>query len=73
MANISTLPTTGIFLADNSKFAFVGSIPEAMLRDVVAASKILEGYQTIPASGIFPLTSEMQSITVESKKLKKRG
>lgn len=70
---ISTIHTTGIILAGNSKFAFVGSIPIAMLRDVPAASKILEGYQTIPTSSFCHLTPEMPSIIAEVDKPKKGG
>lgn len=73
MANISTFHTTGIILAHNSKFSFVVSIPEAMLRDVPAASKFLEGYQTILASGFCPLTPEMQSIISKANKPNKGG
>lgn len=59
MSNISTLHTTGIIVSNTSKFAFVGSIPEATLRDVPSTSKVLEEYRTIPASGIHPLTPKM--------------
>ena len=73
MDSISTIHTTGIILDDNSKFAFVGSIPEAMLRDVPTTSKILKGYRLIPALGFHPLTPEMQSIIAEANKPKKGG
>lgn len=44
-----------------------------MLRDVLAAIKILEGCRTIPASRFCPLTPEMQSTIAEVDKLKKGG
>lgn len=73
VASISTFHTTGIILADNSKFSFVGSISEAMFRDVPVASKILEGYRKILVLGFRPLTPEMQSIIAEVDKPKKGG
>lgn len=73
MSNISTLHTTGIIVADTSKFTFVCYIPEAMLRDVPLASKLLERYRTIPSSGFHPLTPEMHLIIVEADKPKTGG
>lgn len=71
MSNVSTLHTTGIIVTYTSKFAFVGSIPKAMLRDVPPANKVLEGYRIIPASGFHPLTPEMQSKDRSNKGCKK--
>nr|KAJ0217103.1 hypothetical protein LSAT_V11C300137390 [Lactuca sativa] len=73
MSNISTLHTTGIIVADTSKFAFVSSIPESMLRDVPPTSKVLESYHIIHASGFGPLTPEIQLIIAEAYKRKKGG
>lgn len=73
MATISTFHTTSIILADNSKFSFVGSILEAMFRDVPVASKILEAYRKVTASGFHPITPEMQAILAKADKTKKGG
>ncbi|CAI9284802.1 unnamed protein product [Lactuca saligna] len=62
---MSTFHTTANIVADNSKFLFIGSIPEAMFRDVHVSSKILEGYHK--------LTLQMQAITDEANKPKKGG
>ncbi|CAI9260924.1 unnamed protein product [Lactuca saligna] len=62
-----------MILVDNSKFSFVGSILDAMFRDVPVARNILEAYQKLPVSRFRPLTPEMQSIIVEAYKPKKRG
>lgn len=59
-------------MADNSKFSFIDSIPEAMFRDVPASSKILEGYRKLTHSGFRPLTLEMQATIDEADELKKR-
>ncbi|CAI9302447.1 unnamed protein product [Lactuca saligna] len=73
MSKVSIFHTTGIIVADSSKFAFIDSIPEAKLRDVPPASKVLKGYYTFPASDFRTLTPEMQSIIDEADKPKKGG
>ena len=71
LSTVSTFHTTGIILADNSKFSFVGSIPEAMFRDVSATSKILEGFRKLAPSVFHTITLEMQVILTEVDKPKK--
>lgn len=73
MASIATLHTTGIIVTDPSMFSFIGSIPEAMFRDVPPSSKILEGYRTLQPSGSRPLTVEFQEILAKADKAKKGG
>lgn len=68
---VSTFHTTGIIVADNSKFSFIGSIPEAMFRDIPVSNNILEGYRKITPSGFRPVTPEMQAIIDEADKPKK--
>nr|KAJ0198500.1 hypothetical protein LSAT_V11C700377890 [Lactuca sativa] len=70
---IATLHTTGIIMANRSKFSFIGSIPKAMFRDVPPSSRILEGYCSLTPSGPCPLTGEFQAILDEADKTKKGG
>ncbi|CAI9302847.1 unnamed protein product [Lactuca saligna] len=60
MASIHIFHTTNIILTDTSKFSFIDSIPEVMLRDVPAASDVLRAYRTLPVSGFHPLTNDMK-------------
>lgn len=73
MASISTFHTTGIIIYDTSKFSFIGSISEAMFRDVPSSRKMLEGYRKLTPSRFHPLTPEMQVIIAEADKPKKGG
>ncbi|CAH1413791.1 unnamed protein product [Lactuca virosa] len=73
MAPIATFHTTGTIMADRSKFSFIGSIPEAMFRDVPPLSKVVEGYRTLTPSGPRPLTDEFQAILDEADKPMKGG
>lgn len=71
MYAISLFHTTNMIIAYNSKFSFVGSIPEAMFRDDPAASKILKAYRKLPVSRFHLLTPWMKSIINEADKPKK--
>lgn len=73
MDEIQIFHTTNIILADTSKFSFIGSIPESMLRDVTAASDVLQNYRTLPVSGFLPMTREFQKILDKADKPKKGG
>lgn len=59
MDAIPIFHTMDIILADNSKFSFIGSILEAMFRDVLVESKLLEDYRKIPILVFCPLNDEM--------------
>lgn len=71
--SVSNFHTTRIIFADNSKFSFIGSIPEIMFRDVPSSSKILEGFWELTPSGFRPLTLEMQATIDAADKPKKGG
>lgn len=73
MVAILIFHMTNITLAENSKFYFIGSIPEVMFRDVPVASKVLEAYRKIPVFGFRPLTDEIRKSIEEADKPKKRG
>ena len=73
LSTVSTFHTTGIILADNSKFSFVGLIPEAMVRDMPAVSKIFERFCKLGPYGFRIVTPEMQAILAVTDKLKKSG
>ena len=72
-STVSNFHTTDIILANNSKFSFVGSIPNAMFIDVPTASKILEGFRKLAPFGFCTITPELQAILAEADKTKKVG
>lgn len=73
IASIATFLTTAIIISNSSKFSFIGSIPEAMFRDVPPSSKLLEGYRKLTPSGPRELTDEMQAILTDAVEPKKMG
>lgn len=73
MAAIQIFHISNIILADNSNFSFIGSIPEAMLRDVSASSEVLWAYRSFPLSGFHPLTDEMRKVLEDVEKCNKGG
>lgn len=73
MAGIQIFQTMNIILSDTSRFAFIDSIPETMLRNVPTAIKVIQAYRSLPASGPRPMTSEMRQVLAEVDKPKKGG
>lgn len=71
--SVSTFHTTGITVADASKFSFIGSIPEVMFQDVPASSKILEGFCKLTPLAFRPITPKMQVVIHVADKPKKGG
>ena len=59
MSSIARFRTTKIIVADNSKFSFMGSIPESMYRCVFGARKIIGEYKKLQGSGPRVITPEM--------------
>ncbi|KAL7587405.1 hypothetical protein Lser_V15G38240 [Lactuca serriola] len=70
---IATFHTMKIVATDNSKFAFVGSIPESMYKCVSGASKLIREYKNRQLSGPRILTQEKQQTLDEADKIKKGG
>ena len=73
MANIQVFHTTNIILSDTSRFTFIRSIPETILRNVTTASEIIRAYRSLPASGPRPMTSEVRKVLEEADKPNKGG
>lgn len=73
MVVIQIFHTINIILADTSRFSFIGSIPEVMLRNVPAASEVMRTYHSLPASGLRPITCIVRKILVEVDRPKKGG
>lgn len=73
MASIATFHTTKIIIPDNSKFSFIGSIPESMYWCVSSESKIMKSYKAQQVSGPRFITPEMQKTLDEADAQKKRG
>lgn len=71
IAIIPFFHTSNIILSDSSQFAFTGSIPEPMLRNVPASSTVITEYRRQPASGARPLTAAMRQVLEEANKPKK--
>lgn len=55
------------------KFSFIGSLLEAMVNYVSTSNELISEYRKIPASGLRPLTPEMQKALEEANKPKKDG
>ena len=45
VANIPIFHTSNFNVVDSSRFAFLGSIPESMLRNVPASSEVINAYR----------------------------
>ncbi|CAI9302917.1 unnamed protein product [Lactuca saligna] len=73
MAAIRIFHTTNIILTDKSKFTFIGSISESLLRDVPATSEVLRTYHSLPVSGFCPMTDDVRNVLDEADKPKKGG
>ncbi|CAI9282322.1 unnamed protein product [Lactuca saligna] len=71
--SVSTFHTTGIIVANTSKFSFIGSIPEVMFWEVPASTIILDRFHKLTPSGFRPLTPEMKETLDAADKLKKGG
>nr|KAJ0202491.1 hypothetical protein LSAT_V11C600329060 [Lactuca sativa] len=65
IASIATFHTKGIIMADRSKFDFIGSIMEAMFRDVPPSSKIPEGYRALTPSEEQVRTEEVEQVRTD--------
>ena len=71
MSAIATFHTTIIIVADFTKFPFISSISESMYRCVSKASKLINEYKKLLATGLRPLTPEMQqSLNITDKPAK---
>lgn len=57
IAAILVFHTSNIILSDSSRFTFIGSIPEAMLRNISVDSEVINAYRRQRASGARPLTA----------------
>ena len=73
MAAIPIFHTTNIIVADTSKFSFITSIPEAMLRDVPVVSEVLRAYHSLSVSGFRLITDEMRKVLDKADRPKKGG
>lgn len=71
MANIQVFHTTNIILSDTTRFTFIRSIPESMLRNVPAASEVLQDYRSLQVSGPIPMTEEIRKVLDKDDKPKK--
>lgn len=60
-SSIATFHTTKIIMTDNSKFAFVGSIPESMYMCVSSASKLTGEYKKRPSALCLPKMGKTQA------------
>ena len=59
---IATIPifhTSNVIVSDSSRFTFIGSIAESMLRNVPADSEVIKEYRRQPASSPHRLTAKM--------------
>lgn len=73
MAAIQIFHITNIILADTSRFTFIGSISEAMLRNVPIVGDVMRTYRSLLASGLQPITDVVCKVLEEADKPKKGG
>ncbi|CAI9284233.1 unnamed protein product [Lactuca saligna] len=56
-----------------TKFAFIGSIPESMLRYIPTTSEVIQAYRSVSHSGPRPMTDEIRKVLDEVDKPKNGG
>lgn len=73
MATIPILQTSSFVTFDPTKFSFVGYILEAMWLNVPTDNVIVNEYQKLPASGVRPVTEDLDKAIAEGTKAKRGG
>lgn len=65
--------TSNVIISDCSRFVFIRSILDEMLRNVPLNSEIITANQSLPVSSPHPVTAEIHKVLEEVDKLKKGG
>ena len=73
IAAILVFHTSNVIVSDSSRFVFIESIPETMLRYVPADSEVIKEYRRQLASSPRRLTVEMRKALEEVDKPNKGG
>lgn len=71
IARIPMFNTSNVIVSDSLRFAFTGSIPDAMLHNVPPSSEIIATYRNLPTSCPRHLTPEIQKVLEVADKPKK--